>query len=119
MNIVLNPNFLRSLGLVFTSYLAIQNTLRLLKLCTDLDDNHIHHILQPKHKFNNKCWIPCVIEVAKKLAQNVEFSDSETHLEASDYCKHGCLIVVRLGLSTQTQEWKIATAFHKDFCKAI
>ena len=120
MNIVLNPNFLRSLGLVFASALAIQKTIQFFKVCTNIDANHRHHILdKPEHLFNEKCGLPCVIEVAEKLAKNVEVKDSETKLEANEYCRHGCLIGVRLGLSTKTQEWHIGTAFHIGPCKEI
>ena len=84
MNIILNPSFLRSLGLIFSSNFIIENTLKFYKLCTNINENSKHHILQSKHKFNDKCSIPCVIEVAEKIKKKLKVDDSETRLESSD-----------------------------------
>ena len=121
--LILTTNFLRNLGLIFKSALAIEGVIKLYELCTNINENTRHHILdKEEHKFNDKCGMPCVISVAKEIIKNLKVEDSETKetkTEGEGFCKHGCHLKVTFGISTKTKEWKIATAWHVGPCKAI
>lgn len=115
-------NTLASLGLAITSSIAIKKILKSLNIIP-MDANKRNHILNnAKHGFNDLCGESCVNEVAKKIISKLEVGDQPDHFESKDYCKHGCLIAVRLGFSTKVKDWTYATSYHVGgpaACKAL
>ena len=118
-HLALNPNFFNlpiSLGCS-----DIEDKLRNFPIRT-MSDNDRHHILDKiGHKFSDDCGEECVKFVAEKVKANLKVDIAKKNkegcnIQSSDKCKHGCEIIVRLGLSTK-KEWKISTAFHKEICK--
>ena len=88
-----------------------------------MDANKRNHILnKAQHGFNNICGESCINEVAQKIISKLEVGDQPDHFEAKDYCKHGCLIAVRLGFSNKVKDWTYATSYHVGgpaACKAL
>ena len=78
--------------------------------------NKFHILDKKEHDFNEECGEECILYVTGKIKTKlkVDLIKDEIkvpNLTSSDYCKHGCTIEVRLGLSDK-KEWKINTAYH-------
>ena len=116
-HLLLNPIFL---GLAAYTASEIEDLLRNFPI--NLNFNR-HHVLDKiDHDFSDECGEDCITFVAEKIKAEVKVDVVNENVESpafqsSDVCRHGCTIVVRLGLSTK-KEWKVATAFHQGPCKA-
>ena len=79
------------------------------------------HVLKEKHKFNDKCGVDCILQVANNVHSGSSWlaDNGIPIIRGTGNCKHGCEIEVRLSIPLGQQEWKIGTAFHKGNCKAV
>ena len=80
-----------------------------------------YHVMTTKHKFNNKCAIPCILQVANnlKVKKSWETNNGVPCIRGTGICSHGCEIEIRMSIPPKKQMWEIGTAFHKDICKAV
>ena len=91
------------------------------KFTLNLNLNRNHILNKASHDFNEECGEDCIIFVANKIKAKIKVDIVNQNVEtpafeSKDKCRHGCTIVVRLGLSTK-EEWKIGTAFHEGPCR--
>ena len=112
-----------SIGIgVATGYLLHETTEKIKEWIKtrEIDTNISDHVLTKKHKFNNKCHVECILQVARNVnIYNSWFSDAIPIIRGTGYCKHGCEIEIRMSIPFSQQKWKIGTAFHKGICKAM
>ena len=79
------------------------------------------HVMNKKHKFNDKCGAKCILAVAVSMVGSKSWTaeGSIPVVRGSGTCGHGCEIEVRISLPTRATKWQVGTAFHTGECKAV
>ena len=86
----------------------------------EIDTTLDYHTLTKKHKFNEKCGVECILDVARRLKVYESFyADNKIpYVKGTEKCKHGCLIEVRLSIPPGKNKWEIGTCMHRTPCLA-